>query len=154
MRMWFSPQYFSIKDGKLHLMRMDGLINSKIRICTWGNIDLITKKIDMTLGVLGETIEHYLNIEAIPENFIIQIPIKGTIDNVKIDTKMATAKITALMASQANHKLGIFLGHLFSKMEGERPVPKPIGPFPWENDKNYKKKRKNIFGQDIFDLLK
>ncbi|MBF8263366.1 MAG: hypothetical protein HW387_1031 [Parachlamydiales bacterium] len=129
---WFTPLQFSFINGELKTGRMDALINESIRICTWGNINLIDDQMDMILGLTAETLKNSFGIKNLPAEYVLKIPLTGSTRNPSLATGSATAKIAALLAAQktTHHWLsGSILG-IFSQTEGN--VPPPNRPFPWE----------------------
>jgi hypothetical protein len=159
MHLWFAPQYFSVKNGVMKLQRMDFLINNQIHLCTWGYINLINQKIDMVLGITADALRRYIGIKNLPRDFVLQVPISGTLSKIKIDASEASTKIAALVAAQAVGRLGFFLGTAFS---GNSKVPPPKKPFPWDGSRSnrsksdksrYNDNNRNIFDDNFFDMF-
>ena len=132
---WFTPVAFSLYQGKAEIGRIDALIESAIHLCAWGKIDL-PNQLNMILGIPADTLENALGIKGLPRNYVLQIPVRGTIQNPKYDSGAATAKITAWLATQqATKATGIF-GQVFNRLikpaQEDQDVPPPNRPFPWE----------------------
>lgn len=127
MNVWFAPVSLQIDRGIIKTGRLDALLADSVHICTWGTIDLLRDKLDMTLGLPADTLEKSFGISNLPKNYVLKIPVKGTTKKPEIDKTSAAAKIAALIAIR---KTGIFNG-FFSKKE-EKDIPKPNQPFPWE----------------------
>jgi hypothetical protein len=135
---WFTPLEFAISKGTLQMGRVDALIANSVHLCGWGNAQLSTTKLDMRLGIPADTLEQSLGISSLSRNYVLQIPVSGTLQNPKFDTGPAAAKIAALVAgkqiSKFSKKAGA-LGGLFSQMplsQEDKDVPPPKRPFPWE----------------------
>jgi hypothetical protein len=133
---WFSPIEFSIKNSVLSIQRTDMLINYKMDICLWGDYYLADTKINMNLGLTAQALYAAFKIYGLSEDFVIKIPLSGTIKNIKADTRLATSKITTLMAAKVIKKGGIvgsiIGGIAHGATKGDEGVPPPKRPFPWE----------------------
>jgi len=135
MNVWCTPLSFHIHKGIVETERMDALLADSIHICTWGHIDLIKDQIDMVLGLPADTLQQFFGIKHLPKNYVLQIAIRGSIQEPEIVKGPALAKIAALIAAGQLSKKGL-LGNLakplFSLPE-EKEAPPPQHPFPWEN---------------------
>lgn len=135
MTIWCTPVFIKISNGKLFTSRMDALLADEIHICTWGTIDLSTKKIKMTLGLTSQALERGFGIKDMPADYVMKIPMKGTTENPKIEKGPAAAKIAGLIALQSAEKKSV-LGQIFDTIkhvaEDQSDVPPPYLPFPWE----------------------
>lgn len=134
MNIWFTPVSFQIDRGILRAGRLDALLADSIHICTWGNIDLLKDRLDMTLGLPADTLKKAFGIKNLPDNYVMKVGVQGTTGSPIIDKTAAAAKIAALIATSQIPKKGILggLSDLFSKKE-EADVPKANRPFPWES---------------------
>jgi len=129
---WFTPVDLSITDGQLKSDRMDFLINNSLHLCTWGKADLITKYVDMILGLPADALEKVLQIQNLPQNYVMQIPLRGTWPKIKLDKSMVATKLAALIAAnQAHGAVGGILGVISTL--NEKPAPPARRPFPWES---------------------
>ena len=131
---WFTPFRFSIKNQKIKYERTDFLINSSLHLCSWGKIDSNSKKLDLILGVPTDTLTKNFHLANLPSDFVLQIPVTGSIEKPKIDTKNAAKTIATLLASdQLKKGGGIFkgIGQIIDQSQKEK-APKPNLPFPWE----------------------
>lgn len=135
MTIWCTPVFIKIVNGKLFTSRMDALLADEIHICTWGAIDLASKKIKMTLGLTSQALERGFGIKDMPPDYVMKIPMKGTTDNPKIEKGLAAAKIAGLLALQSAEKKSI-IGQIFDTIkhaaEDQSDVPPPYLPYPWE----------------------
>ncbi len=134
--LWFTPLYVQVKNGIVDCKRTDALLASAFPIATWGKIDLVNDKLDMTLGLSGKAISRGFGIASLDPNYMVQIPIRGSTQSPKIDSGLATTKITALKLQQTKSKSTSLIGGLLEVattiVEKDAPVPSPTTiPFPW-----------------------
>lgn len=131
MNVWFTPLFFSLKNGNLHASRVDVLIADLIHLCTWGDIDYNRNKIDMQVGIPYDTLEKSFGIQNLPSDYVMKIHLSGSLSKPKLATKAAAAKIAALVAAEKSSHNWLTSGirNLFEK---EQNIPPPIRPFPWE----------------------
>jgi hypothetical protein len=160
--LWFAPIEFAVSKGMVALERCEILVDHTYEIATWGKLDLVEENVDMVLGLTAQCLQKAFSIQNLPPDYTIQIPMKGKMNDVKVNTKAATAKVAALLIWQQKSNSGVGgiaggLGEMIGKLatlpaRGE-PAPAPKHPFPWElykpNGKEIKKdpnpalKRKN-----------
>ncbi len=145
--LWFTPIDLYLKGGSLQIERTEILVQNTLEICSWGNIDFIHDHISMILGLTPQCLKKAFGIKNLPPNYVLQIPMEGPIDDVKIDTARATNKVTALLlwqkaASAASEKggaVGGFFGDLLGKAallpDNDAKSPPPKQPFPWDKQK-------------------
>jgi hypothetical protein len=136
MDVWCTPAFIKIDKGILYSSRMDLLLDDTIHICTWGSVNLIHQKVKMTLGLTSQALKKSFGIEELPPDYVMQIPLKGTTTNLKINKKQAAGKIAALIALETVDKqtsLGRLLRSLKKDREEQSKIPPPSLPFPWEN---------------------
>ena len=101
---WFTPVSFSIDKGLLNAGRIDALIANSVHVCAWGKVDLISSNLDMILGIPSDTLESALGVQGLSRNYVLRIPVQGTIQKPELDTGPAAAKITAFLARTADYK--------------------------------------------------
>ena len=137
---WFAPIEISADKGNFQVSRVDALIGGSVHLCAWGKVQMPEGKLKMKLGIPADTLEQTLGIKSLSRNYVLQIPIKGTIQDPQFETGPAAAKITALVAgkqisNQLSKKNGI-LGGIFNQIApqigDEENAPPPKRPFPWE----------------------
>jgi hypothetical protein len=137
MKLWFTPLHFEILNGLVICKRADAQIDGSIHIATWGTINLIADRIDMVIGITGDSLIGPLNLVHLGKNYMLQVPLRGTTSNPEVDSKRATAKIAALKMVETDNPTAALLGGLLgvaaSVGEEDAPVPPPTTqPFPWE----------------------
>ena len=130
MNVWFTPVNIDIENGIATTDRMDALVADTLQVCTWGEIDLQNDKIKMLLGLTGQALEQAFPVRNLPRNYVMQIPLRGTTKDPKIDMGKAAALIATLIATtDATDKRRGFLGKIVTKSV----TPPAKLPFPWEN---------------------
>jgi len=146
LELWFAPLDFHIQNGILDCERTEILISNAYQICTWGAVDFVAREVDMILGLTAGCLKKAFGIKNLPENYVLQIPMRGPFNNVKINSSKATAKIAALLLWQqkavsgafGNGAAGAILGEFMNKLgplpDGDSKAPAPKKPFPWGND--------------------
>lgn len=154
LELWFAPLDFHVQNGILDCERTEILIASTYQVCTWGTIDFVAREVDMILGLTASCLKKAFGIKNLPENYVLQIPMRGPFDNVKINTSKATAKIAALLLWQqkaisstlgkgtAGAILGEFMNKLGPLPDGDSKAPPLKRPFPWENSEPSSSKKK------------
>ena len=137
METWFTPQYMTLKDGQLSLERMDILIHRSFHIGTWGTVDLLRDRVDLTLGISADTLSKRFGIRDLDPNYMLQTPLRGTTTAVNMDIAQTIARIATLRASASSQEESRLLGALLQVVTGQGaddpPAPAPTTkPFPWE----------------------
>lgn len=144
LRLWFAPIDLHVKNGIIDWERTEILIADTFDVCLWGTVDLPQNNVQMILGLTADALRKAFGIKDLPSRYVLQIPITGTLDNVKINTGAATAKVAALMiwqkkslAGAAGGPAGALLGELVNKLgplpDGDAKTPPPKKPFPWDS---------------------
>lgn len=151
LMLWFAPIDCSIKSGLIDFERTEILINQAWEIALWGKTNLVKDKVDMVLGLPAATLSRAFGIDKLPADYVLTIPIRGSIQNVEIDSGKASAKIAMLLAWQHKDLVGknpagaIFgevLGQLAQLPDKDVKVPPARHPFPWETSRSPKKEAK------------
>ncbi|MGH2638470.1 MAG: hypothetical protein ACRDF4_04210, partial [Rhabdochlamydiaceae bacterium] len=144
LELWFAPLDFQIQNGILNCERTEILIAKDFQVCTWGSVNFPDNSIDGILGLTASCLNNAFGIKNLPENYVLQIPLRGTLIDAKIDKGKATTKIAALMLWQQKDAVGglvkgpagKFLGQTMSKLGpfpgGDQKAPPPKKPFPWQ----------------------
>ena len=137
MALWFAPLNFSMKEGRVQMERTELLYQNLYELAFWGQILLPRCYLELILGIPGKTLDLALGIQGIRDHDLLQIPIRGPFNRVKIDKKPALRKIALLLAQkQLGSKRG-FLGELMGALgelsEATSKSPPPRRPFPWDH---------------------
>ncbi len=153
LNLWFAPLDFHITKGIIDIERTEILLNDSFDIALWGKVDLPKDYVDMQLGLTATTLQKAFGIKDLPDTYVLTFPMRGKMDNVKIDSSKATKKITLLLAWQKADAAGAFaggpagalIGGLLNRMatlpDSDAKVPPAKHPFPWEAGKPAKKKK-------------
>jgi hypothetical protein len=142
LKLWLAPCVFSIQQGVATLERTEILLADAFDIAIWGNVDLVQHYINTTLGLTSSALSSAFGIKNLPKDYVLQIPMKGPMNNVTIDTAGATTKIALLLAWQqkdlagAFGSKGAFFNGLIDKVvplpDMNTKAPPAKHPFPWE----------------------
>ncbi|HRW58795.1 MAG TPA: hypothetical protein P5048_04165 [Chlamydiales bacterium] len=130
---WVAPFDFNIDHSKISIKRADILIDKMIHICTWGNIDKESQKLDMKLAILSSTLNNLFGMK-LPPSVSLQIPIKGTYKEPKASIKKASKTLGTLLAMQALGQDSL-INKIVSQIiiENEKsPLPAQKRKLPWE----------------------
>jgi hypothetical protein len=154
LELWFAPLDFHIVNGVMECERAEIFIASAYQVCIWGALDFVSKKVDMIFGLTASCLKTAFGIKNLPDDYVLQIPMKGPMDNVNINTSKATAKIAALLLWQqkavsgafgkgaAGAVLGEFMNKLGTLPDGDSKAPSPKKPFPWDASEKASSKKK------------
>lgn len=130
---WTTPVYLSMNQGTLTIYRTDMLVLNRYPIAAWGNVDFAKNKVNTVLGLSPMALAQSLGITNLPKDYMLQIPIKGSTTNTKINSTMVMSRIGALVAQNNGGPHGLVLGTVWDIANGREPkIPKPTTqPFPW-----------------------
>lgn len=133
VEVWATPMYLSMDKGMLTVYRMDLLVMERYPIATWGKIHLANDKVNMVLGLSPVALAQSLGISGLPKDYMLQIPIKGSTTNTKIDSAKVMSRIGALLAQSSGGPEGLVLGTVLDIANGKEPkIPPPTtNPLPW-----------------------
>jgi hypothetical protein len=132
--MWLTSVDWSLQDFIFSMGRIDALLADSVHLSAWGKANLQRQTLDMIFGIPADTLSKTLRMKSLPSNFVLQIPVTGSMRQPNIDTASAGAKMAVLIAgNRAESQGGIFGGiaGIISKMSQEKSPP-PKRPFPWE----------------------
>jgi hypothetical protein len=135
VNVWFTSIDATYKNGVLQLGRLDALLANAIHLCAWGDIHLARDRLDLTLGLPADTLSESFGIQNLSPNYVLKIPVEGTLENPELTTGPATAKIATMAAAQLIPKpgpLGTFFKVINAATSDNSDVPPPKRPFPWE----------------------
>lgn len=144
LNLWFTPIDLHINQGVVNVERTEILIAETFDIALWGLIDPVKNNVNMVLGLTSDCLAKAFSITNLPEDYVLQIPMTGTLNNVEINKTKATAKIAALLAWQqaaiageaAGGPAGAIFGHFLNKLGSlplnDQDTPPAKRPFPWE----------------------
>jgi len=146
LNLWFTPIDFSLRQGTIDVDRADILVAETFDIALWGQIYPLKDNVDMVLGLTADCLARAFNIKNLPDDYVLQIPMTGSLRDVKLNTGKATAKVAALLALQqadlagglAGGPTGALFGKFINKLGAlplnDRSTPPAKRPFPWEKN--------------------
>ncbi|MDD5644798.1 MAG: hypothetical protein PHO00_05060 [bacterium] len=115
----FTPLKASLRKGIARYSRMDTIIANSFHTATWGSIDIVNDRLDIMLGLTSDTLDKVFDLEDLPENYILEIPIYGSTSNPKVDWSKAAATIGSLLLKKTIDKrvpgLGSAIDDIFNK---------------------------------------
>lgn len=134
---WLTPAYFSLNQGTVTLERVDMLISGNYPVAAWGNVDIGKDRVDMVIGLSGAAIAKAFHVTGISNNYFLQLPLKGRLNNASIDKTKVVGRLSALAAHSQGGPQGAVLGTVLDIATGgltENPVPPPTtNPLPWQD---------------------
>lgn len=132
---WFTPLYFNMHEGQININRMDMLIMDEYPVATWGKVNFPKDRVQMMIGFTPRAIEKAFKLEGLPTDYLLQIELKGTLDNASVNRSKALAKISSLVASTQGIE-GMLVGSVIDIASGSLSDPAPpvptTTPLPWE----------------------
>lgn len=131
---WFTPLYLRMNEGVLKIERVDLLITDCYHIATWGKLNFPADKVSMIIGLTGQALSKAFKVHGLVKDDMLQLPLKGPINNPALDKSKAMAKIATLVAQ--NHgtpgKVISAVLQIATGTLGEKPAPQPTtNPLPW-----------------------
>lgn len=141
---WFTPTAFSVSKGLIKTQRTDFLINHQYQVAFWGEYNLKRDQGCFYLGIPPNTLKQAFGFKKLPEHYLFQIPMTGSIDHLRVDWPTAIAQLGLLgLSSQAGEtdsesfiapyaKLDQVL-EVFAKTQPSGSVPQNPFPLPWKS---------------------
>jgi hypothetical protein len=96
---WFTPVEVTLRRGVLrYTKRLDLLVERRFHFSNWGRVNLNTERVDMTLGVMPDTLKVVLDIRGVANTDTMRLEVKGRMDDPDIDIARAAADLAAIRA--------------------------------------------------------
>jgi hypothetical protein len=137
--LWLTCCPISLHQGSLDFGRVDALVAEQLHLAAWGNINLLTDRVNATLGLPAGVLAKNFGIQGLSSNYLLQVPVTGTLENPQVDTSTGGTKIAALIASQVAKSTPSQVGQIFGTVVSgvtqvaQPPTPPPCQtPFPWQ----------------------
>jgi hypothetical protein len=92
-----TPVLAQVKNGIATYDRTDIILDNRISVVTWGNIDLVQDQVNMVLGLPAETLHKVLNIGGLSADYVMQIPVEGSTTAPKVNWQKAGRDIALLL---------------------------------------------------------
>ncbi len=155
---WFTPLYFSMKEGVIKIQRIDMLVSGEYPYASWGKVDLRKDKVDLEVGVSAQALAKGFNLSGLPHDYMLTLNLKGTTNNVSINQVKAAAKISALVAKSQGTVEGDVVSTVIEMattgLKGEK-IPAPTtDPLPWQSEKPTKPRKKAKAIKEASSLLR
>jgi hypothetical protein len=161
---WFQPIKISSRNGFLMVDRFDFLLQDRFQIALWGQVDLNKEILGLVLGLPSLTLQRAFGITGLPSDYVVQVPISGSFENVEIDSKGAATKIAVILALQKGGDLverfggkqGGAIGGMMKSLsrlpDFDKKAPAANTPFPWDTHKEKsdepKQRKKKVSSKD------
>ncbi len=94
---WFTPLYFSVKDGVVQSERMDVLIGDLLHFFIWGDVDFWHNQTNMTLAVDSASLKQALSIKDLPNDFVFTVPVAGSQTSPHLEDRSQKRYIEGLL---------------------------------------------------------
>lgn len=145
LELWFAPIDLHIQQGILDLERTEILVANTYDIAIWGKVDFPGNRVNMILGLTAPCLKTAFNIKDLPKDYVMHIPLTGTLDHVDLNKGAATSKIVALTLWQSKSAAGSAVGGLGGGLLGgvlnqvlappgnDASTPTAKTPFPWQS---------------------
>ncbi|OGN61372.1 MAG: hypothetical protein A3F40_00015 [Chlamydiae bacterium RIFCSPHIGHO2_12_FULL_27_8] len=153
VQIWSTFVNTRVEDSIFYFDRIDLLIENELHLCFWGKINLKTQALNMNMGLTQDTLETLFGITSVADDYVLKVPVKGTLDDPKVDMSKAAAKILALSALEQGKGIGKIIGGVVSKMQNDSDIPPPKRPFPWEGKVLKKKKETPLNPENFFKIF-
>ncbi|MFI5343596.1 MAG: hypothetical protein ACHQUC_05175 [Chlamydiales bacterium] len=144
LTIWFTPMFFQMHAGDIHLQRFDMLIANLYTLACWGDIDIKSQNLDLVLGLTAPSLNYAFGVQGLDEDYILQVPIKGRKGKIEIDKAKMIGRISALVAQLKGGNKGKLLGSLLEIAVSDHADPTPprptTHPFPWAKEWRYQTK--------------
>ncbi len=132
---WFTPLYFGMQEGSIKCERIDMLIDNRFPIAFWGKVNLVEDSVKMMIGLTAEALKNALGISGLKSDYMMLLPLRGSIAKASVDKDKATARITALIMHSQGGPHGLIIGTLLDILNGgsnQGDIPPPTTqPLPW-----------------------
>ena len=135
--LWFTPIDFSLSNAIVYIDRTEILYNKGYEIAVWGKLDMLKNYATMTLGLTEQSLRKALGVRGLPRTFVLQLPMEGPINDVKIQKEIATTRLALFLAKTTGvTNYGGLWGGIASALSDfandQTMVPPAKPPYPWE----------------------
>lgn len=148
-KLWVTPIYFSINEGKLSLKRFDVLIDSEMPIASWGTYDIGKDRLSFKFGIEGEYLALKLgkSPQTLKKKGYVPITYKGNLSDARLDTRQLKKAVTVLVGTRTlvgDSLIRNIINQVVS-LPFMKDIPKPTTkPLPWLRDTQYQKRRDQL----------
>ncbi|MCB1212793.1 MAG: hypothetical protein KDK40_00690 [Chlamydiia bacterium] len=121
-----TPIFLSVNGDQVVIRRMDMLLDQRLPLAFWGETRLDSHKLRLTLGLSDRALKELYGIGGVGANRMLQVSIKGTWEQPKIDEGSFFTRVAAMMAKDQLGALGTLIDHATNE-----PPPPPTSDVPW-----------------------
>lgn len=146
---WFTPLYFSMKNGVIHTKRHDLLMMERYHLAAWGKVNLNHDEVHYIVALPGFLLANALQIKSLEKNEMIQIPLKGNLGHLSVDMPAATANLSTLVSPNQGGIFGSLLQLMAGNNRTEDTPPPTTNPLPWHIDKVSQEPPQNLSEESI-----
>lgn len=130
---WFTPLYLSYDKGIVYIQRVDMLVADRYPTAIWGKVNFDLDKVNLKIGLGGKTLRRAFKLKGVPNDYYLQVSLKGTTSDPNIDMGSAATRIAGFVSQFRGSPPGMIVGGIMDLLGGEKPTPKPTtSPFPWD----------------------
>lgn len=126
---WFTPTYFSMKRGVVHIDRFDMLLMENYPLAVWGKVDMAGNKVKMTLGLTKEALNFAFNVKKLEDGYVMHLPIEGKLENASLNKTKAALSISKLLSKNDELLDALFT---FSNLSNAATPGPTTQPLPWQ----------------------
>lgn len=139
IRVWTTPVPFRAAAGVVSIDRADILLDRTLQVACWGGVDLGQNRVKLTLAVPGYSLRKVLGLKGIPDDEYLLLPVRGSLQESKIDYAPAAAGVAAIVAKAQGKVAGALTGAAIDLLSGaakkKQNIPPPtMQPFPWAGE--------------------
>jgi hypothetical protein len=136
LNVWFTPQYFSIREGIVDAQRIDLLIANQLHMAHWGQVNLKNETINLTMGLTAQALRRAFGIKNTPSQQMLLIRINGPMKNPRVDTSGIATQVATMLALDKTSQIGSLVKGVLEIAGAPTPLspapPPTTQPFPWE----------------------
>eukprot|EP00850_Spirogloea_muscicola_P018801 SM000176S03132 [mRNA] locus=s176:122068:125731:+ [translate_table: standard] len=118
--------------GRVECHRVDFLINDAVHILAWGELDWLQGQMDMRVAVPADTMRRYFGISKIPDNYCLEVQLRGKIEKPQVDWRALGSRVAELVLQQ---RTGLSALAFPLSAVANSPCPPLSEPLPWEHRK-------------------
>eukprot|EP00850_Spirogloea_muscicola_P016996 SM000142S00510 [mRNA] locus=s142:21905:25217:- [translate_table: standard] len=118
--------------GRVKCYRVDFLINDAVHILAWGELDWLQGQMDMRVAVPADTMRRYFGMSQIPNNYCLEVPLRGKIEKPQVDWRALGSRVAELVLQQ---RTGLSALAFPRSAVANSPCPPLSEPLPWEHRK-------------------
>ncbi len=91
LEMHFSPIKAQLKEGTIQFEETEIDVTESLRVITWGNIDLIESRMNLTLGFPSAALNKLFGMKDLPDDYCLEIPISSKLNGRSLEKRLIKA---------------------------------------------------------------